>query len=114
MGGDAASNAAIVGGIVGAIVGIKRGISQQMLHALLRFDYEISPGETCYDVVKEEIFSIKKYGVHLTRQLLDNRPRESLKIIESEEVEFNDNLSNELPNEIHTVSNNLSLTNSKE
>lgn len=114
MGGDAANNAAIVGGVVGAIVGIKRGISQQMLHSLLRFDYEISPGETCYDMVKEEILSIKKYGVHLTRQLLDNRPRETLKIIESDEVEFGDNLSNELPNEIHTMSNNLSLSNSKE
>ena len=67
IGGDTASNAAIVGGILGAIVGIKRGIPQQMLHSLLRYDYEISPGETCYDVVKEEILSMKKYGVHLTR-----------------------------------------------
>ena len=65
-------------------------------------------------MVKEEILSIKKYGVHLTRQLLDNRPRETLKIIESDEVEFGDNLSNELPYEIHPMSNNLSLTNSKE
>ena len=59
MGGDTDSNACIVGGMVGCIVGIRRGLPVKMLNKVLKFDCTTSGH------IRDQLFSVKKHGVHL-------------------------------------------------
>lgn len=100
--------------MVGTIVGIKRGIPDHMIRSLMHFnhlqqnttDAGLTEGSAAISVTCGETYSVKKYGVHLARMLLDNRPRENLVIVHNDDEYLLSEgcLDEGLPQEIHADS----------